>query len=304
MELLPRRLSSESFRTAPPWGVGGFEIPGVLLCLGFLGGSYLSFRSTNLRHQPNGGRPMSDKAQGQRHVRLEIREQKLVNATGEASVSLSVFCTERGCSTSLSQCVLCDKCIGMRLCSRASGGAIHCYSLEPNGPTDPPTLGRGAIPASTLAETAPEPLVNRVMNHHVVCVDHDVPATLLAQLVDDEGMDCVAVLNNRGEPQGIVSRATLNAWGLLGSTKKAPSQSPARARLVAEEIMQTPAFVLLESAPLSRAAAMLAYERADCLIIITQQRTIVGTLSPLDIARWVALRGGFVIPPRDPKSSQ
>jgi CBS-domain-containing membrane protein len=143
----------------------------------------------------------------------------------------------------------------------------------------------------------PDPLVNQVMNHHVVCVDHDLPALHLALLFDDEGVESVPVLNDQGEPQGIVSRAALRAWGFLGSARKSPAQMPTEAKLVADEIMQTRVFVLLESAPLSRAAALLAYERTECLVIISQHGKIVGTLAPEDIARWVALRGGFVIPP-------
>ena len=68
-------------------------------------------------------------------------------------------------------------------------------------------------------------------------------------------------------------------------------------RKFARDAME-PVCILIESAPLPRAAALLVYENAQFLVAISQHGAVVGTLSLQDIARWVAPQDGFSLPPR------
>jgi len=54
-------------------------------------------------------------------------------------------------------------------------------------------------------------------------------------------------------------------------------------------------FSLPESATLSRAAAVMAYEGVHQIPVVASDGTIVGLISALDVARWLAQHDGYLV---------
>jgi CBS-domain-containing membrane protein len=53
-------------------------------------------------------------------------------------------------------------------------------------------------------------------------------------------------------------------------------------------------FALPESAPIAKAAALMAFESIHRLPILDDGGAVVGLLSPLDVAGWLATRAGYL----------
>jgi len=62
------------------------------------------------------------------------------------------------------------------------------------------------------------------------------------------------------------------------------------------DIMIRPAICLDESAQLTRAAALMAFEGVCRLPIVDADQQVVGVLSALDVLRWIARRDGYRMP--------
>jgi len=73
------------------------------------------------------------------------------------------------------------------------------------------------------------------------------------------------------------------------------AEGPAGARIV-EDVMTPFAFSLPSDAPVSRAAALMAYEGIHRLAVVSHDGTLVGVVTSLDIMRWLAQRAGYVVP--------
>jgi CBS domain-containing protein len=133
--------------------------------------------------------------------------------------------------------------------------------------------------------------VNDVMNPNVLCIEVDTSLVLVQRIFTEDNLDCLPVVAPSGEPLGLLTRGALAARGLLSSSSASRDALP----LEVASLMQKPVFVLLESAPLYRGAAILATEHADSLVVISQHGLVVGTLSTADVSRHVARLGGFVL---------
>lgn len=55
-------------------------------------------------------------------------------------------------------------------------------------------------------------------------------------------------------------------------------------------------FMLAETVSLSRAAALMAYEQVHRLPVVSTERRVVGVISALDVAGWLARNDGYVVP--------
>jgi CBS domain-containing protein len=64
------------------------------------------------------------------------------------------------------------------------------------------------------------------------------------------------------------------------------------------DIMTPIVLMLSESAPVSRAAALMAYEGVHRIIVTSDDGRVVGVLGALDVLRHVASERGYVIPTR------
>lgn len=60
-------------------------------------------------------------------------------------------------------------------------------------------------------------------------------------------------------------------------------------------IMSPVVFVLPAESPIERAAALMAFEGVACLVVTGEGGSVVGVVSALDIARYLAVREGYLV---------
>jgi len=121
-----------------------------------------------------------------------------------------------------------------------------------------------------------------VMSREVVCVRPDLDAALLLPLLTALDVKALTVVDGAGHPVGMVSRAD--------------ALEPRALRETVEDVMVSMPFMLRETVSLSRAAALMAYEEVHRLPVVSAERLVVGVISALDVARWLARNDGYVVP--------
>jgi CBS domain-containing protein len=108
----------------------------------------------------------------------------------------------------------------------------------------------------------------------------DVSIESLAALLRDRGIGAVPVVDGDGIPIGIVSKSDL-------------IRERDELDFTVADLMTPMAFTLREDDPLSRAAAVMTVEQVHHLPIVATDGAVVGMLSSLDFARWVAAQSAF-----------
>ncbi|HSP81009.1 MAG TPA: CBS domain-containing protein, partial [Myxococcaceae bacterium] len=101
------------------------------------------------------------------------------------------------------------------------------------------------------------------------------------------------VLDEEGQLVGVVSRTDL--LHPPSEEGEAPPLHPERAGASAGELMSRAPVVIEEGAPMGRAAALMASSGVHRLIVVASDGRVVGILTALDIARWVARRAGHAV---------
>lgn len=163
--------------------------------------------------------------------------------------------------------------------------------------TPPPSAAPGA---SALAHVA----VSEVMPSNVVCVGPDLSVEALHTLFIEQGISGVPVVNERGLPIGMVSKTDIvrhryENGGTQAEAASAPRESAdglhveTLAEATVGELMVPLAFTLLESAPLSHAAALMAWEGVHRIPVCSDAGDVVGIVTALDVVRWLARQEGY-----------
>jgi CBS domain-containing protein len=130
----------------------------------------------------------------------------------------------------------------------------------------------------TIAGLVP---VTEIMSQQLVTARPDLPADRLVELFRDRHVGCVPVVNDAGRPLGIV-------------TKQDVVECMDEGRPTARELMMPLAMSLGPRATVGQAAAMMSLERIHHVLIVDDDRQLIGVISSLDIARWLARNDGFV----------
>lgn len=246
-------------------------------------------------------------------IELRIRSTEVVERGGADRMELSVFCPSRGSSTPLSECDTCSRCHGFVLEPDARSGRLTCHVVEEMRPPVP----RLAEPASVDAPRARDAMktrVSEIMDCRTLCIEASFPVDELMPLLVARNVSRVPVVDATGGPLGIITRTDLflrkhldltyrhtSSVRQVVGTRQVHSVRPssiypsvdARAVRTVRDVMSGGAFALVESAPVARAAALMAYENVESIVIISQQGRVVGLLSALDVVRWVAKSHGF-----------
>jgi CBS domain-containing protein len=129
------------------------------------------------------------------------------------------------------------------------------------------------------------------MSPRVVCVRADLGTDALTEMLFALDLRSVPVVDDQGRPIGVVSRSDLLRHG----------RTDVAADLVGD-VMMCLAFSLPETATLSRAAAIMAYEGVHQIPVVASDGKVVGLISSLDIVRWLAQRDGYAVPGNAPAS--
>jgi CBS domain-containing protein len=214
----------------------------------------------------------SDRPATESH-KLRVRTRETLDPGGNVTRSSTVHCPKRDGTATMKECLLCRSCAGLEMSDPEQ--YIVCEVVPEEIAMGPPRRHRVRRP--TEGDKTP---LSAVMSRDLVCVSPDLPVEELVALLVDRGFSGVPVVDPQGKPIGVVSKSDL-----LGG----------KGGELVRDIMMPIAFTLPESASLSHAAALMAYESIHRIPVVAMDGEVIGLVSSLDIVRWVAEQDGYVV---------
>jgi CBS domain-containing protein len=130
-----------------------------------------------------------------------------------------------------------------------------------------------------LAEKMRRTPVREIMSIAVTCVDSELGHEEIEEVFDKTHTHSAPVVEDRGVLIGIVSREDL---------LRMRPETPGATCCVVDEVMNTRVPKLAESASLADAAIRLAASGTQPLVVVSKDDAVVGTVSPMDLVRWIA----------------
>lgn len=203
-----------------------------------------------------------------------MRTRRVVGARREMSES-TVRCPARDASIPATECLSCGDSLGAM--SSSTGTYLHCSHRAAQYAALVDVMRQPLF--SSAADRTP---LSDVMTVDVVCVAPDLCLADLTELFLEMNIGGAPVVDDDCRPLGVVSRSDLIAV----SDRSASVAS----------IMMPMAFTLPETATLSRAAALMAFEGVHRIPVVSADGRVVGIVSSLDIARWLAQNDGYIAP--------
>lgn len=201
---------------------------------------------------------------------LPVLTRQTVAKDGSASLAFRVFCPSEAATLSLDHCRACDRCDGVEA---------------------------GALPGETWLRCRPdigdegeERMVGEILRRGFTAVSADVPASFLASLFAEGGLDEVPVVDETGRILGAVSELSLARAG--GVDRALPRGVQLRhvrerlARATAADVMQ-PAIVVREGDSAHDAAIELAAHHGRCAHVVNSEGRPVGVVRDVDVVRAV-----------------
>lgn len=138
-----------------------------------------------------------------------------------------------------------------------------------------------AVP--TIAALVP---VTEVMTRSIVSARRDLRISALVELMLRHRIGCVPIVDEPGRPVGMVTKLDL-VEQLLGPASEAPPP------MTAGDLMMPLAITLGERASVAHVAALMAAEDVHHIPICNGDGCLVGLVSSIDIARWLARNDGL-----------
>jgi CBS domain-containing protein len=160
--------------------------------------------------------------------------------------------------------------------------------------------------------------VREVMTREVVCLEPGMDLDATASLFLERGISGAPVVDPEGRPIGMVTKTDLMRAMHDGTDTEEIDTRPGRPSrhtrqggvevldegfalvrgrgAAVRDIMTPVAFTLSESAPLARAAALMAFEGVHRVPIVSVRGAVVGIVSALDVVRWLAREEGYLVP--------
>jgi CBS domain-containing protein len=237
----------------------------------------------------------------QRSNRLSVLTCRTARPDAEMKDWFGVRCPRRWGTAALTDCARCDDGDGVGVDADERRTFLACRWQEKSP-------ARDARP-----EARPDRVsVLDVMSEDTLCVAPDLSLDALTGVLIARGVSGAPVVDEDGRPLGMVSKSDLvreqqeNGRGLeierfdrtgeggvdeLGQGFHLEQVRQGTVR----DIMTPVTFSLGEGASLARAAALMAYERVHRVPVISRDGRVVGVVSALDGARWVARNAGFCV---------
>lgn len=209
---------------------------------------------------------------------LPLRLCTVVTTEGEA-IHPFVRCPRRARTIDALSCTGCARMRSLEW-NPSAGGEVVCSVDDGKAPK---SIDRRA----DFGEAAARVLLHEVITPVTTCVRPDLPISQLKRVIAEKGVRCVAVVDDEGKLQGLISRTDLTTAADFGSVA---------------DIMPSRVHSLPEDAPIAYAIALMAYEDVSEVPVVTADGTLIGVYHVLDALRWVAGRMGYVAPekPGDP----
>jgi CBS domain-containing protein len=237
-------------------------------CAGKVGGRGIVAQLLNAsqlmsRTMPREESPMETATVNASERLLEVRTVDVIIGRGRSLTLSSVRCPVRAQSAAVEECAHCRESGGLAQDALARGEYLWCRVSVPA-----PRPGAGP------AERA---IVGEVMRRTAVALRPGLARAVAADALRARGADTAPVVDGEGRPIGIVSEADLLR---------------ARPGAKVSDAMARVALAVLETAPLARAASLMAAHGADRLPVVSDDGIVVGVLTAMDVVVWLAGHGG------------
>jgi CBS domain-containing protein len=217
------------------------------------------------------------------HSPVQVRSTEY--AEGETVEARSVCCPLSMASVSLEHCTGCKRYAG--LASLPEGDAslwcrVPAEALQ--GRKAPRDLGK------RLRSTP----VSEVMTAKVTCVDSELNLDELAQVFEKKHIRAAPVVEDDGVLIGMVSKSDLVRGHSHGDEDEEDALEegchfpPNCVGVIVDGIMTTDVARILETASLAEAARLFAARGVHHIPVVTKDEVVVGMLSVMDLARWIA----------------
>lgn len=152
--------------------------------------------------------------------------------------------------------------------------------------TPPPSPAREVSFAKELETTLHPVAVVRAMTSDVFTLSADTPLASVVAGFAERGVSCAIVLDEDGRPIGSVSTGDL-LWAACRSDKDVLG-SLADVRV--QQVMNKDLFFLRADAALTRALDLFRTERAERIIVLSDNGKLLGSIMPQDLLAFLAER--------------
>jgi CBS domain-containing protein len=181
-----------------------------------------------------------------------------------------VYCQRRSESVAVERCRECPHFLSQKL-ANGDAGAIVCEEA----PLDPERAASFSLPRLSVAD---------LMTRDVLCVRPDLSLDVAVLLLLEQAGKTLPVVDEHGHVLGTVRDADLQLEALSERSVQAT---------VADAM--TPSTVTIpETMPITRAAALMAFEGVDCLVAVSPAGAVVGLLAAADLLFWLACADGYL----------
>jgi CBS domain-containing protein len=214
---------------------------------------------------------------------LQVRSTEYTE--GETLEASTVRCAISKGSVPLEHCMNCERCVG--LFSKPDGDA----SLMCKVPTA--CLEADNTPGDLGTRLRRTP-VSKVMTAKVTCVDSELNLDELAHVFEQKHIRAAPVVEDGGVLIGMVSKSDLVRGHSRDDEDEEDSFDegghfpPNSVGVIVDGIMTKDVASLCETASLAEAARMFAAKGVHHLPVVTKDEIVVGMLSVMDLARWIA----------------
>lgn len=205
-------------------------------------------------------------------IRLGVRDRRTIGPDGREAVEQLVECPSGGRLVQVDACSHCGY--------RRAGTPAEIVDCE-RGTCDPDDEG-------SFASTIRVVPIDDVANRTVIAASPSASAGILRAKMKEHVIGAIVIVDGTGAPVGIVSMHDL-------------LDAPEDVR--AEEIMKHPVLTMPQSAAITRAAALMAYEGLHHLPIVNDSGAVLAVLSSLDVVRYLAVEQGFMLGPKSIRRS-
>ena len=120
--------------------------------------------------------------------------------------------------------------------------------------------------------------VANIMSTAMITAAPWLPASRLVELLVDENVGALPVIDEDGNPLGIVTRADVLE----------EDEAEFDGEACAQELMRRLPITVTPTTPVAEAARLMTRQRVHHLLVVDGQGRLVGMVSSFDVVRWVA----------------
>jgi CBS domain-containing protein len=128
------------------------------------------------------------------------------------------------------------------------------------------------------SQIASEQPITSIMRTKLLTSSPDASVADVLELFRERHVGCVPIIDQAYRPLGIITK--LDVLETLGEDRK-----------TAREIMMPHVRSLAASATVAEAAMVMSTERIHHVLVVDDERVLVGIVSSLDLADWIARQG-------------